>query len=753
MNKHNRIFPIGLAVVFSMQSVLVPLASEVQPPYDETLYVTMDPYGEIKESSIVKVYKMNGSEPLTDYGTYEKVINLTDHSQPVIGEDGSVTFHPEAGENRFYFEGQTKTEKKELPWNITVSYRLNGVEKKADELAGEKGLIEVNVDLVPNQGVSDFFKNNMTLMGSTVVDMDKNLSLEAEGAQVQTVGNLSTVAFFALPGEEGHYSIRIGTDDFKFTGVVFAMVPLTVSQLDKVKDLREAKETMEDSADAISASLDVVLNTMEQMKKSLDTTSDGIRGLDKTRQIVADSKGKVYQNADDALAALDGLSQTLRPFYNHTENAKNALNELRSQTNHLTEILCDLSPDLKDLQEGVRQLRDELEELQRLANSPETAMKAQMFFKQLDKTQEHLNTLTQQQKTLAEELASLAQMLPQLTALTGSLSTSAQGLSAEDLEELLEDVSEEGLTDADEISSYLFNERDYSVTEISTLTGYLTSALETENLASPSSASGAASDAATQAAIKAAAPLAKLLPQLADSGAGLTSDMTNFLGLTKVLLGDLYAEKNHINGAADGVIKGADSIGHLCDTADDLIGNAEEFNGILHRHHDEMIHTLTDMGKMTDSASRGIDSMNVFFRSLEDQMKTVGNSLNGSTQKTLNGLADTLDVAGNGLDQTEVLRNAKDTIKKTIDDKWDEYTTEDTTLLNIDLEAKPVSMTSAKNPSPKSIQIILRTGEIKQDEEASDLEVDEDFHPDGNVFHRIGNIFKSIFHFFASIFK
>ncbi len=52
----------------------------------------------------------------------------------------------------------------------------------------------------------------------------------------------------------------------------------------------------------------------------------------------------------------------------------------------------------------------------------------------------------------------------------------------------------------------------------------------------------------------------------------------------------------------------------------------------------------------------------------------MGNSLNGSTQKTLNGLADTLDIAGNGLDQTEVLRNAKDTIKNMIDDKWDEYT-------------------------------------------------------------------------------
>ena len=745
MNRHKKIVPIGLAAVISMQSVLVPLASEIQPPCDETLYVTMDPYGEIKESSVVKIYRLNGSEPLVDYGNYEKVINLTDHSKPEVGADGSVTFTPEAGENRFYFEGQTKTEKKELPWNITVSYRLNGVEKKAEELAGEKGLIEVNVDLAPNEGLSDFYKNNMTLMGSAVVDMDKNLSLEAEGAQVQTVGNLSTVVFFALPGEDGHYSIRIGTDDFKFSGVVFAMVPLTVSQLDKVKDLREARETMEDSADAISDSLDVVLNTMDQMKNSIDSTSSGIRDLNKTRQIVADSKGKVYQNADEALAALDGLSKTLRPFYNHTQNAKTALNDLRSQTNHLTEILSDLSPDLNDLQEGVRKLRDELEELQRLANSLEAGMKTQIFLKQLDKTQEHLNTLTDQQQALAKELAALAEILPQLTALTGSLSASAQGLGDEELEELLYDVTEEGLADEDEISSYLFNEKGYSVTEINALTDYLTSALGTGSTASPSSAS--------KAALKAAAPLAQILPKLAGSGAVLTDDMTKFLGLTKVLLGDLYSERNHISGAADGVIQSSDAIGKLCDTADDLIGNAEELNGILNRHHDEMLNTLTDMGEMTDSASGSIDSMNVFFRSLENQMKTVGNSLNGSTEKTLNGLADTLDVAGNGLDQTEVLRNAKDTIKNMIDDKWDEYTTEDTTLLNIDLEAKPVSMTSVRNPSPKSIQIILRTGEIKQDEEDEDVKVDEDFHPDGSVFHRIGNIFKSILGFFASIFK
>ena len=745
MKKYNRILSMGLAAIFSLQPVLSALAAPEVPQYDETLYVTMDPYGEIKESSIVKNYQMNGSSKVVDYGAYEKVMNLTDHSEPVLGEDGSITFSPEETGKRFYFEGRTQTEKSQLPWDIKVSYRLNGVEKKADELAGEKGLIEINVDLTPNKGLSDYYRNNMALMASTVVDMDKNLSLEAEGAQVQAVGNLNMVAFFQLPGEEGHYSIRIGSEDFKFSGIVFAMVPLTVSQLEKVNDLRDAKETVEDSADAISDSLDVVLNTMGNMQKSIEDTADGIRGLDRTRQIFADSKGKVYQNADEALAALDDLSQTLRPFYNHTQNAGNALNDIRTQTNHTVEILDDLSPDRGDLQDSVRHLRNEMEELRKMAKESQRDMKSQAFLGQAKKIEERLNTLTTEQQKLAKELASLGQSLPKLAALNSTLSKSAVGIEAEELQDLIQEIQDEGLMDEDEISSYLFNEKDYSLPEINALTAYLSSALESGNTATPSNGS--------KAAVEAAAPLAALLPQLADSGAGLTGDLAKMLGMTQMLVADLYSLRGPVNGAFDGAMGIATAAGNICDTADDLISAADELNGILNRHHDEMIATLNDVGKMTDSASRGIDSMNVFFRSMESQMKTVGDSLNGSTEKTLNGLAGALDEAGNGLNQTDVLKNAKDTIKGMIDDKWDEYTIDKTTILNIDTEASPVSITSAKNPSPRSIQMILRTEEIKDKKDNADVDVDEDFYPDGNIFHRIGNIFKHIWRSITSVFK
>ncbi|SET70992.1 hypothetical protein [Lacrimispora sphenoides] len=745
MKKYNRILSMGLAVIVSLESVLPAMASPDVPQYDETLYVTMDPYGEIKESSIVKNYQMNGNSMVVDYGVYDKVMNLTDHSEPVIGEDGSITFSPEETGNRFYFEGRTKTEKSQLPWDIKVSYRLNGVEKKAEELAGEKGLIEVNVDLVPNQGVSDYYRNNMALMASTVVDMDKNLSLEAEGAQVQSIGNLNMVVFFQLPGEEGHYSIRIGTDDFKFSGLIFTMVPLTVSQLDKIEDLRDAKETMEDSADAISDSLDVVLDSMGNMQKGIADTADGLRGLDRTRQIFADSKGKVYENADEALAALDNLSQTMRPFYNHTQNAGNALNEIRTQTNHMVGILDDLSPDLGDLQDSVRYLRNEVDDLRRMAKDSQTDMKSQAFMGQVKKIEGHLNTLTTEQQQLAKELASLGQSLPKLAALSNTLSTSAAGMKNTDLQDLIQEIQDEGLMDEDEISSYLFNEKDYSIPEINALTGYLSSALATDRKATPSNGS--------KEMLEASAPLAALLPQIVNSGAGLTGDLGKMLGMTEMLMADLHSLRGPINGAINGVIDIATATGNICDTADDLINSVDGLNGILNRHHDEMIATLNDIGKMTDSASRGIDSMNVFFRSLENQMKVVGDSLNSSTEKTLNGLAGTLDEAGNGLNQTEVLRNAKNTIKDMIDDKWDEYTIEDTTILNIDLEASPMSMTSAKNPSPRSIQMILRTEEIKDKQDSDDVKVDEDFQPDGNFFHRVGNVFKYIWRTITSVFK
>ncbi len=421
MRKSKRITAFVLAAVLACGPTMEAGAAADTPVCDETLYITMDPYGEIKESSVVKSYTTNGSSQIVDYGTYNRITNMTDHAEPVTDSEGKLTFNLENSEDRFYFEGGTDTTREELPWNIQVSYRLNGLEKKAEELYGAAGLVEVNVDLIPNKQVSDYYRNNMVLMAGTVVDMDKNLSLEAEGAQVQSMGNLNAVIFFALPGEEQHYSIRIGTNDFSFSGVVFTIVPLTAAQLDKVGDLREAKTTLEDSADAISDSLDTLFDTFDGMQKSVEDTADGLRGLDHSRQLFADSKGKVYADADEALAGLNELSQQFEPFSGHMKEAEKFLDTMNSHVNELTGHLDDLSPDLEDMKATMRDLRDDLRGISSMLNSPQVDLGAQAFLQLMEKTKADLETFKQSQAKLDGGVSALAPALAGLIASTGGL--------------------------------------------------------------------------------------------------------------------------------------------------------------------------------------------------------------------------------------------------------------------------------------------------------------------------------------------
>ena len=99
------------------------------------------------------------------------------------------------------------------------------------------------------------------LTAAAAFNDDDIVSLEAPGAEVQLIGNLRTVLFAALPGEEDHFVIRVGSEDFSFSGLIFLAVPASLQQMEKVADLKQAKEKGEDSLDAISDSLDVILDT------------------------------------------------------------------------------------------------------------------------------------------------------------------------------------------------------------------------------------------------------------------------------------------------------------------------------------------------------------------------------------------------------------------------------------------------------------------------------------------------------------
>lgn len=331
----------------------------VTATYDEAYYAMTDYYGNLTDGSVVKSYRTNGIATLTDYGDYDEIINLTDGTAPARN-GGMTTFRldEKALPGTFYFEGKTTKPFQQLPWTISMSYTLNGVPTKAEDLAGQAGVVEIRLDIVPNERASEYARNNYTLEAMAIFNQDDILSLEAPGAQVQLIGNLRAVLFLGLPGEECHYTIRVGSEDFAFGGMTFLMVPATLSQLEEIAKLSERKDDLEDNYNKLSGSIDSLLDAMTAMTGSLNASANGLEQLNKARGIFSDGKGVIYSGTDALREDLSNLADVLEPVEGQIEALSKTISDSKSTLRSMTNTVSDLKGDLKDVESALRDLED-----------------------------------------------------------------------------------------------------------------------------------------------------------------------------------------------------------------------------------------------------------------------------------------------------------------------------------------------------------------------------------------------------------
>ena len=331
----------------------------VTATYDEAYYAMTDYYGNLTDGSVVKSYRTNGIATLTDYGDYDEIINLTDGTVPARN-GGMTTFRldEKALPGTFYFEGKTTKPFQQLPWTISMSYTLNGVPTKAEDLAGQAGVVEIHLDIVPNERASEYARNNYTLEAMAIFNQDDILSLEAPGAQVQLIGNLRAVLFLGLPGEECHYTIRVGSEDFAFGGMTFLMVPATLSQLEEIAKLSERKDDLEDNYNKLSGSMDSLLDAMTAMTGSLNASANGLEQLNKARGIFSDGKGVIYSGTDALREDLSNLADVLEPVEGQIEALSKTISDSKSTLRSMTNTVSDLKGDLKDVESALRDLED-----------------------------------------------------------------------------------------------------------------------------------------------------------------------------------------------------------------------------------------------------------------------------------------------------------------------------------------------------------------------------------------------------------
>ncbi|MCB6365467.1 hypothetical protein LI291_04640 [Intestinibacillus massiliensis] len=782
-NAAKRIAASALAVCVSLSPYL-PAAGALEPSHSEALYVTLSPDGTPQESSIVKTYLRNGADSVTDYGDYDEIINMTDYTEPDRG-DGSVTFHfTDDTPARFYFEGKTSVPVSGLPWSLKIGYKLNGVPKEAAELAGQQGLVEITVDATPNPEADPYFRNNMILQAATIIDADDALSIEAPGAQVQSIGSMTAVVFMALPGETQTFTLRIGSDDFSFSGLYFLMVPATLSQLDQIADLREVKDKVEDSGEAINDSLDVLLSTMGAMQGSLHATAYGLDALDQARRIIASGKGGVYDSADSALSSLDAVNAALEPVNGHLSVAQNALEDTKKQMDTMVQTALGLKSQLSDTRHSIEKTQKDVEKLQDMLKD----LKKQDGYRKdvADDLGDDLRVLGDQFDVLSWSLDSLRKYLgspPEISDVgsvnlddlvvdgqtVGQIKTAVAALQQAYTQAYAQAQAQAG--DAFDETAFNKGFADSLSPEQKKLWGMMQDGSLEQQLKDAEEQVGTVNGVIGGVNSK----LDEVNGIVGDLYSPLASVVSSLSNVCELLGQDdkhsitqrLWELNDTLNSYLDVVAKYNGDISDLAgqlnemgtvasqvtDIADDLLDQLDGLDKTLNDYEPDAQQALEDAKTFTDAARGGITDANAFLTRFRDLLEKSGKQLNTGTEKTLDGLIDALNQAADGLGQTGVIQNAKDTVKDLIDDEWDSHTGEDNNLLNMDAGATPISFTSERNPAPTSLQVILRTDAIKVDDDKDAVSRDEDFHAEGNFLTRLGNVLKEIWRAICSLFN
>ncbi len=844
----------------------------VTATYDEAYYAMTDYYGNLTDGSVVKSYRTNGISTLTDYGDYDEVINLTDGTEPTR-TDGKTVFQLDESNlpGTFYFEGKTAKPFEQLPWTLSVSYTLNGVPTKAEDLAGKTGVVEINLDAVLNETASEYARNNYTLEAMAIFNQDDILSLEAPGAQVQLIGNLRAVLFIGLPGEECHYTIRVGSNDFSFGGMTFLMVPATLSQLEEITKLSERKDDLEENYNKLSGSMDSLLDAMAAMTGSLNASANGLDQLNQARNIFSSGKNTIYSGTDALRADLSNLADVLEPVESQITalsktitSSKATLNSMVDTVSTLRKDLADVEDALEDLEDGKGDLQDVLDSMGNLRRSLKklqdtlggtvkdttaeidktidanqnigsitvdkvkkahsayvetdrksfyqillelngsSSAEAAATAKQLAETQEKLAGLKQtlestqaRRQLLAEQLEEIKKQDPDLksepaqkvqagiakcdatiTKLEGGIQQIEAGLEAAGatkletgfqakagmtFQQFCQNVLGQDAATAKQMNDLwlvyasgkveggdtpasggtlsgelLHNDAAASSEEGSADTGSDESKTE-ESADSSESVGGAVVDLISGGLDSAMAEIAKLQKSVTDVMTKLKNPTTQVVNDLSTLCGRIEDLSDLLDSAED--LSAA--IRYASSDLRDILSDVEKLRDTLNDYEPTLQESLKTVSSLSNSAVKTIRDTQSLVTDTENLMKSTGSTLDDGTKQTLEGLAAVLRSTAKTMSTAGQIKDAKSSICDIIEDTWDEYTGDVNNLLLIDATADAVSLTDSRNPSPESIQVLIRTQEITVPDEADD-ETETAAETQTTFWGRVAQMFKDL---------
>ena len=705
---------------------------------DETMYVNLDVYGKAQKVNVVKSCSLNGVTDFTDYGNYLAVENMSTQDEPQLGEGEVVWKLPPDRRERFYYKCTLDQEQTALPWNFDVFYKLNGVPTDGEKLAGASGLVEIHIKAEPNEQADLYYRNNMLLLVAVPVDMSKCFSVEAEGSQTQNMGELTAVVFTALPGEEGDYTVRIGSDSFETTGVIMAMTPGTVEDLEHIKDLKEAKDTWQDAGDELYDSLEQMAQSIEDMRGGVDQMQSGLNAAENARQKWSSSKDAILAGNDRSLESLRAMSGQLETLVPHLQTAK-------EEAEIVHKSMGDIVGTLGEMQEPLGKLYTRLRNIKSSTAS---------MGEQLPDLRDDLGYLIETNASFQVQTTEALEALGQLIGELEEYDDEALEIEVPEIE-IPEDQGEEELEEP-EASEPEGSEKPEESEEQEKPEGSeepeAPDASEPEKDENLEINEPENENTGSQTISRAVVPKAQIekreVPFVASSGSQLQQLMQMLRKIDKDSRKFTQTAGNLMEDISDSAQYSAD----LVDNMDFLIEDLTALHDSLDTYYPDLQSAWDDLSALTERTTEALNSTTDTLTLVQNTLKASSDEMDVAAKDSLMASMELLNKSLNVLDSTAGIRRAGRTMKDVIDSQLDKFDTENRFLF-MDPDAEKVSFTSSKNPEPRTLQVVLRTDEISlENEEHKTLDAETE-EPEVSPLKRMWNVLVKMWRSLVDIFK
>ncbi len=419
-------------VTLGSNAVQVKAAESSSDEKEEVVYIITDASGKTDSVNVVNIF---GKGSVTDYGNYSqvKMLNTTDD----IEQSGDkITFTTD--KDKVYYQGTM--ENVQIPWNIDISYKLDGKVIEAEDLAGKSGNLQIHISISENQKCTGDFYNQYALQASFTLDTEKCENIVADGATMANVGSDKQISYTVLPGKGLDASISAQVKGFQMDAVAINGIKLNLDVdiddaelMDKVKQIQDAAESLNDGATELSEGSSQLSDGGSSLAAGSQELNNGTVSL----QNGIESLNQGVNDMQTALNTLNSKSQSL------TQGSSDMLNALKYIQVQLSEVTV-ASVQLKTLVDSSASIKSGIEEAYNGAVELQQATSYQGYQAALGANGLDIEALynqnTQTISSLSQQIESLSESVAQLKSTAGYESDDAVMAQINEMEASIENL-------------------------------------------------------------------------------------------------------------------------------------------------------------------------------------------------------------------------------------------------------------------------------------------------------------------------